>query len=149
MGVNLGYAGREYPANDPYEVGREKIRDFADAVGAAHGAHRDVGVARSLGYPDVIAPPTFAVVVAQRAEQQLIADPGAGIDFSRVVHADERFTHHRPIHAGDRLVTVLHVDSITERAGLAMVTTRAEIAADDGEPVATVVSTLAVRGESA
>src|SRR3712207_8223683 len=99
---------RSYPANDPYEVGREKIRDFADAVGAAHAAHRDVGVARSLGYPDVIAPPTFAVVVAQRAEQQLIADPGAGIDFSRVVHADERVTHHRPIHAGDRLVTALH-----------------------------------------
>src|SRR3712207_5131089 len=90
MGVNLGYAGREYPANDPYEVGREKIRDFADAVGAAHGAHRDVGVARSLGYPDVIAPPTFAVVVAQRAEQQLIADPEAGIDFSRVVRSEER-----------------------------------------------------------
>ena len=149
MGVNPGYAGREYPPNDPYEVGREKIRDFADAVGAAHAAHRDVGVARSLGYPDVIAPPTFAVVVAQRAEQQLIADPDAGIDFSRVVHADERFTHHRPIHAGDRLVTVLHVDSITERAGLSMVTTRAEISADDGAPVATVVSTLAVRGESA
>ena len=149
MGVNPGYAGREYPANDPYEVGREKIRDFADAVGAAHGAHRDVGVARSLGYPDVIAPPTFAVVVAQRAEQQLIADPEAGIDFSRVVHADERDTHHRPSHAGDRLVTVLHVDAITERAGLAMVTTRAEISADDGEPVATVVSTLAVRGEPA
>ncbi len=88
-------------------------------------------------------------MVAQRAEQQLIADPDASIDFSRVVHADERFTHHRPIHAGDSLVTVLHVDSITERAGLAMVTTRAEIAADDGAPVATVVSTLAVRGESA
>jgi acyl dehydratase len=149
MGVDPGYAGREYPPTSAYEVGREKIRDFADAVGAAHGAHRDVGVARSLGHPDVIAPPTFAVVIAQRAEQQLIADPGAGIDFSRVVHAEERFTHHRPIHAGDRLVTVLHVDSITERAGLSMVTTRAEIAAEDGAPVATVVSTLAVRGESA
>jgi acyl dehydratase len=149
MGVNQGYAGREYPPTSVYEVGREKIRDFADAVGAAHGAHRDVGVARSLGHPDVIAPPTFAVVVAQRAEQQLIADPDAGIDFSRVVHADERFTHHRPIRAGDRLVTVLHVDSITERAGLSMVTTRAEIADEGGAPVATVVSTLAVRGESA
>lgn len=134
---------------EPYEVGREKIRDFADAVGAAHGAHRDVGVARSLGYADVVAPITFAVVVAQRAEQQLIADPGAGIDFSRVVHAEERFTHHRPITAGDRLVTVLHVDAITERAGLSMVTTRAEISAEDGSPVSTVVSTLAVRGETA
>jgi acyl dehydratase len=145
--VDTEYAGREYPPNDPYEVGREKLREFAQAVGADHAAHTDPAVARGLGYPDVIAPPTFAVVVAQRAEAQLLEDPAAGIDFSRVVHADERFTHHRPIHAGDRLVTVLHVDSITERAGLAMVTTRAEIAADDGEPVATVISTLAVRGE--
>jgi acyl dehydratase len=145
--VNTGYAGRTYPANEPYEVSREKLREFAGAVGATHAAHTDVQAARSLGYPDVIAPPTFAVVVAQRAEAQLLEDPAAGIDFSRVVHADERFTHHRPIHAGDRLVTVLHVDSITERAGLAMVTTRAEIADADGAPVASVVSTLAVRGE--
>lgn len=147
MRVNAEYAGREYPPNAAYEVGREKIREFAQAVGAAHRVHTDPEVARALGYPDVIAPPTFAVVVAQRAEAQLLEDPGARIDFSRVVHADERFTHHRPIHAGDRLVTVLHVDSIMERAGLAMVTTRAEIAADDGAPVATVVSTLAVRGD--
>lgn len=146
MPVNVAYAGREYPPNAAYEVGREKLREFALAVGATNAAHHDVAAARGLGYADVIAPPTFAVVVAQRAEQQYIADPDAGIDFSRVVHADERFTHHRPIHAGMRLVTVLHVDSIVERSGLAMITTRAEIAADDGVAVATVVSTLAVRG---
>jgi len=147
--INAEYAGREYPPNTAYEVGREKIREFAAAVGATHPAHADVAAARALGYPDVIAPPTFAVVVAQRAEAQLIEDPAAGIDFTRVVHADERFVHHRPIHAGDRLVTVLHVDSVVERAGLAMVTTRAEIADDAGAPVATVTSTLAVRGEGA
>ncbi|RYV51079.1 MaoC family dehydratase N-terminal domain-containing protein [Pengzhenrongella frigida] len=146
MSVNVAFAGRQYSPNPAYEVGREKIREFADAVGATHAAHFDPAAARGLGHPDVIAPPTFAVVVAQRAEQQYIADPDAGIDFSRVVHADERFTHHRPIHAGMRLVTVLHVDSIVERAGLAMITTRAEITADDGGPVATVVSTIAVRG---
>lgn len=147
MPVNTEYAGRTYPPNAPYEVAREKLREFADAVCSTHPAHTDVDAARALGYPDVVAPPTFAVVVAQRAEAQLFTDPAAGIDFSRVVHADERFTHHRPIHAGDRLVTVLHVDSITERAGLAMITTRAEIADADGAAVATVVSTLAVRGE--
>ena len=146
MPVNLAYAGRTYPPSPPYEVGRERLREFAEAVGADHPVHRDTEAAQALGYPDVIAPPTFAVVIAQRAEQQYIGDEEAGIDFSRVVHADERFTHHRPIHAGDRLVTVLHVDSITERAGLSMITTRAEIAAEDGSPVATVVSTLAVRG---
>lgn len=144
--VNLAYAGREYPRTAAYVVGREHLRDFARAVGADHPAHHDVEAARALGYPDVVAPPTFAVVIAQRAEAQLIEDPEAGIDFSRVVHADERFTHHRPLYAGDEVTTVLHVDSITERAGLAMVTTRCELAGADGAPIATVVSTLAVRG---
>ncbi|MEV7973568.1 MaoC family dehydratase N-terminal domain-containing protein [Cellulomonas sp. NPDC089187] len=147
MAVNSEFAGRVYPPNEPYEVGRVKLREFAEAVGAEHPAHVDPAAAQALGHPDVIAPPTFAVVVAQRAEAQLIQDPAAGIDFSRVVHADERFVHHRPIHAGDRLVTVLHVDAITERAGLSMVTTRCEIAAEDGQPVASVTSTLAIRGE--
>jgi acyl dehydratase len=155
MSVNPTFVGREYPATAPYSVGREALRQFADVVGSTHPAHHDLVAARGVGYPDLVAPPTFAVVVAQRAEAQLIGDPEAGIDFSRVVHADERFTHHRPIVAGDELVTVLHVDSIVERAGLAMVTTRCEIFAQapDGAgertPVATVTSTLAVRGESA
>ncbi len=155
MAINADFAGREYPATAPYSVGREKIREFAAAVGSTHPVHHDLVAARGVGYPDLVAPPTFAVVVAQRAEAQLIEDPAAGIDFSRVVHADERFTHHRPIVAGDELVTVLHVDSIVERAGLAMVTTRCEILAQAGDdagertPVATVTSTLAVRGEGA
>ena len=150
MGVNLEYAGREYPPTAPYAVGREHVCDFARVVGADHAAHHDVDAARALGYRDVVAPPTFAVVIAQRAEAQLIEDPEAGVDFSRVVHAEERFTHHRPLQAGDEVVTVLHVDSITERAGLAMVTTRCELAsALDGAPLATVVSTLAVRGADA
>lgn len=149
MAVNPEYAGRQYPPNEAYEVGRVKIAEFAEAVGATHPAHTDPAAARALGHPDVIAPPTFAVVVAQRAEAQYISDPAAGIDFSRVVHADERFVHHRPICAGDRLVTVLHVDGVTERAGLSMVTTRAEIGTEDGAAVASVTSTLAVRGEDA
>ena len=149
MAVNTAFAGRSYAPTAPYQVGREHVRAFATAVLAAHPAHHDVAVARALGHPDVVAPPTYAVVIAQAAEAQLVQDPQAGIDFSRVVHADEKFVHHRPIHAGDELVTTLHVDAITERAGLAMVTTRCEIADADGAPVATVVSTLAVRGEGA
>ena len=147
MPVDTSYAGREYPPNDVYEVSRVKLAEFASAVGATHPAHTDPAAAQALGHADVIAPPTFAVVVAQRAEAQLFEDEAAGIDCSRVVHADERFTHHHPIRAGDRLVTVLHVDSIVERAGLAMISTRAEIASEDGDPVATVRSTLAVRPE--
>ena len=144
---DVGFAGTEYPATAPYAVGREKLREFAAAVGAQHPAHHDIEVARGLGYPDLVAPATFAVVVAQAAEAQYVQDPAARIDYSRVVHADERFTHHRPIIAGDELVTVLHVDGVVHRAGIAMVTTRCEIATTQGEPVSTVVSTLAVRGE--
>lgn len=152
MPVNQAYQGREYPPTPAYEVSREKIREFAEAVGAlgdGPSPYTDTDAAQALGHRDVVAPPTFAVIIAQRAEHQLVADPGARIDFSRVVHADERFTAHRPIVAGDRLVTVLHVDTITERAGLSMVTTRCEIADESGTPVATVRSTLAVRGEDA
>ena len=145
--VDLTLVGRSYAPTETYLVSAVKIAEMAAATGSTHPAHTDRSAARELGYDEVVAPPTFAVVVAQRAEQNYIADPASGIDFSRVVHAEERFTHHRPIVAGDRLRTTVHVDSITERAGIAMVTTRAEIADDDGAPVATVRSTLAVRGE--
>lgn len=149
MPVDAGYVGRVYPPTPAYEVARTALAAFAEATGATHPAYRDPQAARALGHADVVAPPTYAVVIAQRAEQQLIADPAAGIDFSRVVHADERFTHHRPIVAGDRLVTTLHVEQITERAGITLVTTRCEIADEAGAPVSTVRSTLAVRGEDA
>lgn len=144
MGINPAYAGRTYPPTAPFVVGREHVREFARAVGATHPAHHDVTAARALGYADVVAPPTFAVVVAQRAEAQLVEDPEAAIDFSRVVHADERFTHHRPLCAGDEVTTVLHIDSVVERSGLATVTTRCELSVG-GAPATTVVSRLAVR----
>lgn len=167
MGVNASFVGRMYPPEGVYEVGREKIREFAEAVAGAsadsgafidaplggaaavHPAHTDPEAARALGYPDVIAPPTFAVIVAQRSDARLVRDPEAGIDFSRVVHGEQRFTHHRPITAGDRLVATLHVDGVREAGGHAMVTTRSEIATTGGEPVCTATSTIVVRGEDA
>lgn len=145
MPVDAAFAGRAYPPGEPHEVTRAELAAFAEAIGATHPAHTDPEAARALGHPDVVAPPTWAVVVAQRNEAQYVQDPAAGIDFSRVVHADERFTYARPVCAGDRLVTTLHVDSVTERAGLAMVTTRVEVTDPAGAAVATVTSTLAVR----
>ena len=143
--VNASFAGRTYPPTPAYEVGREKIREFAEATGT-HPAHVDRQAAQALGYPDVIAPPTFAVVIAQRCDRQLIEDPEADIDYSRVVHGEQTFQHHRPIVAGDRLVAVLHVDAIKQAGGHAMVTTRSEFAPEDGEAVCTASSTIVVRG---
>ena len=147
--VDLSRVGAVFTGTPPYTVSRAKIAEFADAVGATSPLHHDPDAAVAAGYPDVVAPPTFAVVIAQRAESEYITDPASGIDFSRVVHANESFTHTRPLVAGDVVSTAVHVDAINERAGITMVTTRTEIADDGGAPVATVVSTLAVRGEGA
>ncbi len=151
MTVNQSFVGRVYPPEGVYEVGREKIREFAEAAAGAvavHPCHTDPEYARSLGYSDVIAPPTFAVIIAQRSDARLVRDPEAGIDFSRVVHGEQRFTHHRPITAGDRLVASLHVDSIRSAGGHSMVTTRSELATEAGEAVCTASSTIVVRGEA-
>ncbi|WP_297082335.1 MaoC family dehydratase N-terminal domain-containing protein [uncultured Demequina sp.] len=145
MPVNQDAEGRSYGPFEPYEVTRVKIREFADAVDAYSGAHRDVAVAQAEGYDDLVAPTTFAVIIAQRAEFHVVTDPDVGVDFSMVVHADERFTHVRPLVAGDLISTTVHIDSIKQRAGIAMVTTRAELVDQDGAPVSTVTSTLAVR----
>ncbi|CAL8899269.1 UPF0336 protein [Kocuria varians] len=147
MSVSADVVGRTYPSIAPYQVGREKIREFAAAVKATDPAHHRVDAARTAGYADLVAPPTFAIVVSQRADAALVNDPEAGIDFSRVVHADQRFTHHRPIVAGDELTAAVTVDAVRPLGGGAMVTSRVEITTVDGEKVATTVSSLLVRGE--
>lgn len=146
MAVNTDLQGAQYPLPAPYHVSREAIAAFARATGAQNPVHTDPAAARELGYSDVVAPATFAVVVAQRCEGQYVASPEAGIDFDRVVHGSEQFTYTRPIVAGDVLDAVTHVDGLREAGGHAMITTRTEISAA-GEPVVSVVSTIVVRGE--
>lgn len=147
MSINPELQGRSYALSEIYSVGRESIRDFARSVKATNPAHFDVAAAQAMGHADLVAPPTYAIIVAQRADALLINDPDSGIDFSRVVHAEQKFTHHRPITAGDELVAELHVDGVRGMGGGAMITTRAEISTADGEPVATTVSAILVRGE--
>jgi len=146
--VNPDAVGRTYGPFDPYEVTRVKIREFAEAVDARSGAHFQPEIARAEGYPDVVAPTTFAVLIAQQAEFYVVVDPEVGVDFTKVVHADERFTHHRPLVAGDVVTTTVTVENIVQRAGISMVTTRAEIVDEDNAPVATVSSTLVVREDA-
>ncbi|MEV7651375.1 FAS1-like dehydratase domain-containing protein [Kocuria marina] len=147
MAISADVVGRTYPSIPPYLVGREKIREFASAVHATDAAHHDVAAARAAGYADLVAPPTFAIIVSQRADADLVNDPEAGIDFSRVVHADQRFTHHRPVVAGDELTAAVTVDNVRPLGSGAMVTSRVEITTVSGEKVATTVSSLLVREE--
>ncbi len=146
MAVNTDFVGRSYPPIGPYAVEAATIAAFAEAVGATDAVHTDPAAARAAGYGDVIAPPTLAVRYAQQCDRQLIADQDAGIDFSRVVHGEQSFVHHRPITAGDQLVGTLHVDSIRMAGGHAMVTSRTELVDIAGDPVCTSTSTIVVRG---
>lgn len=147
MSISTARQGHQYPPASPHQVSREAIRDFAAAVKSRHPAHHDVDAARDLGHADLVAPPSFAVVVAQRAEAAVVQDPEVGIDFSRVVHADERFTHHSPILAGDTLTATVTLDRIRVMGAGAMVTNRVEIVAADGTARATVISSLLVRAD--
>lgn len=146
MALDQSFVGRKYPPTPPYEVGREKIREFADAIGDPNPAYRDVEAAQALGYPDVIAPPTFPVVLSMRAGAQVVGDPELGLDYSRVVHGEQRFVYARPVRAGDRLTVTVSVESIRSAAGNDLLTTRGDVATVDGEPVLTAYSTLVARG---
>lgn len=146
MSVNPQLHGRSYPPTAPYLVGREKVREFARAVFAESPLSHDPEAARAAGYADVVAPPTFAVVVQEHALAQLLSDPDAAIDFSRVVHGDQRFQFSRPIVAGDELTAVLTVTSVKSLGGHSMVTADALISDAAGTHVVTATSTLVVRG---
>ena len=145
--MNPELAGRSYPATEPYLVGREKVREFARAVLATSPLNLDPEAARAAGYADVVAPPTFAVVMQERTLAQLLGDPDAGIDFSRVVHGDQRFTFTRPIVAGDELTATLTVTSVKSLGGHSMVTAESAVVDTDGAHVVTAISTLVVRGD--
>lgn len=145
--MNPAIAGRSYPATAPYLVGREKVREFSRAVFATNPVNHDPAAARAAGYPDVVAPPTFAVIVQEQTLAQILADPEAGIDFRRVVHGDQRFTFTRPIVAGDELSAVVTIASVKTLGGNAMVTAETVVTDVDGLPVVTATSTLVVRGD--
>ena len=147
MPVNSELVGREFPPTAPYLVGREKVREFARAVFADAPQHTDVEAARAAGYADVVAPPTFAMVVQDLTLQQLLAEPDSGIVLARTIHAEQRFTYTRPIVAGDELTATLAVTGIRALGGNAMITSDATITDAAGDHVVTTTSVLLVGSE--
>ena len=148
MALDRELVGRSYPPSAVYEVGRGKLAEFAAAIGSDEPVHTDPAAARAAGHPDVIAPPTFAITVTLEAAMIVLDDPDVGIDYSRVVHGEQRFTYHRPIRAGDRLVATTTIDAARSVAGNDLLTARVDLATEDGEPVCTSLSMLVARGEA-
>ena len=146
MAVNPELVGRSFPPTSPYLVGREKIREFSRAVFATNPINTDVDAARAAGYADVVAPPTFAVVIQEGTLAQLLAEPDAGIELTRVVHGSQQFSYSRPIVAGDELTAQLSIESVKALAGNALVTAVSHITDATGAHVVTATSMLVVGG---
>jgi len=147
VAVDPNLVEREFAPTVPYLVGREKVREFARAVLAESAVHHDVAAAQAAGYADVVAPPTFAMVVQDLTLQQLLGDESAGIVLERTVHAEQRFRYTRPIVAGDELTATLKVTGVRVVGGNSMVTSDAEIVDASGSHVVTATSILLVGAE--
>jgi acyl dehydratase len=101
-----------------YAVGREKVREYAHAVGETDPRYLDPEAARAAGFADVVAPPMFAVVYCGPAIWPALTDPEAGIDFSRLVHGAQEFTWGEPVVAGDEITTEAELEESSEGGGL-------------------------------
>jgi acyl dehydratase len=116
MPVNTEAVGKTYPPT-VYAVGREKIREYAYAVGETDPVHLDVDAARGAGHRDVVAPPMFAVVYSAPAVGPAVLDPEVGINFALMVHGGQEFRWGPLVVAGDEIRTEVTVRSIDERDG--------------------------------
>ena len=147
MPVNEAAVGKSYPPVT-YAVGREKVREYALAVGETDPLYLDVDAARAAGFADVVAPPMFAVVYSAPALLPAIFDPDVGIDFALMVHGGQEFRWGRLVVAGDEVTTTMSVKDISERAGNGFYVFESSSTAQDGEVVCVGTWTNIVRGAS-
>ena len=147
--VDESFVGRSLPPSPVYQVGRERLREFATAIGEASPLCHDLDAARAAGYPDLVAPPTFPVVFTMPRIEAFLRDPAFGWRFEGTVHGDQKIEFQRPVHAGDELVIVVHVESLRTRAGSHMLTLRCAVTTADDEPVCVTESLLLSQENSA
>jgi acyl dehydratase len=146
MGINREYVGRVFPPSEPYEVSGVKIAEFAAAIGDTSPVYRDRAAAQAAGYADVIAPPTFAIVISMGGSGAALADPGLGLNYAMVVHGEQRFTYTRPLTAGDVMRAQVTLTEIRDAGRNVMLTTSTDIKTVAGELVCTALSTIVERG---
>ncbi len=141
----MSAVGKTY-APVTYAVGREKVREYAQAVGETNPLHLDPDAARAAGHADVVAPPMFAVVYASPAVMPAFSDPEVGMDFARMVHGGQEFAWGPLVVAGDEITTEVEVADISERGGVGFFVFESRSDNQDGERVCTGTWTCIVRG---
>jgi len=108
--------GKTYPPFT-YEVGVEKIREYANAIGETERVHHDRDAAREAGFRDVVAPPMFAVVYSTGAVAPGVLDPELGIDLARMLHGSQELVWGEPVCAGDVIESVAELKDLYEKDG--------------------------------
>ncbi len=146
MALNKALIGKEYPPSVPYEVGREKIRDFAMAIGDTNPVYSSEDAAKAAGYPDIIAPPTFLTIMNFKYSPQVVGDPELGINYALVVHGEQEYEWKRPIVVGDVLKATPRIADIYVKGPNEFLVIEAEITDADGEVVCVSRGTLLSRG---
>ena len=148
MPVPCEKIGKRYPPLT-YAVGREKVREYAAAVGETNPLHHDLEVARAAGYADLLAPPMFVVVYSWNSWLAALFDPELGIDFAHLLHGGQEFHWGEPVVAGDEITTTLTIKDISERAGLRFDTFETASVNQRGETTCVGTWSTIIRGEEA
>lgn len=145
MPVDTSAKGKTYPPHE-YEVGKEKVREYAEAVGEDNPIYFERDAAKAAGFRDVPAPPMFAVVYSRGAIGPALFDPEVGIDFSMLVHGSQEFVWGEPVCAGDTISTTVEVKDIYEKGGMGFYVFETVSANQEGEEVVRGTWSNIVRG---
>lgn len=149
MPINREMVGHTVSSSRSYEVGLEKILEFADAIGDDNPAYRDLEAAKALGQPAVIAPPTFPTVIDLHLPGGAVFSPELGLDLRLVVHGEQRYVYERPLRAGDMVSTETRIDEIRDAGKNELLTLVTQYRAADGELICTGYNTIVSRGTAA
>jgi acyl dehydratase len=143
--VNEELKGKQWPSAE-YEVGREKIREYARAVGESNPIHHDPEAAREAGFRNVVAPPMFCVVYSAPAMGPAILDPEVGINLAAMVHGGQEFEWGEPVCAGDVVTTTPRLADLYEKDGMSFYVFESVSVNQDGEQTVKGTWTDIVRG---
>ncbi|MCV7445028.1 hypothetical protein AWB91_24940 [Mycobacterium paraense] len=137
-----GLIGSHYRAPDYFQVGREKIREFAQSIKDEHPTHYNEADAAAAGYPALVAPLTFLAIAGRKVQLEIFTKFSIPINIARIMHRDQKFQYHRPILAHDKLYFDTYLDSVIESHGAVIVEIRSEVTDAEGKPVVTSVVTM-------
>lgn len=142
MGIAEEIVGTHFRYPDYFEVGREKVREFATAVQDEHPAHHSEEGAAEHGHDAILASLTFIAVAGRRVQLEIFNQFDVPVNMERVLHRDQKLVFHRPIKVGDKLWFDSYLDSVIESHGAILTEVRGEVTDDDGNPVMTTVVTI-------